>query len=187
MFDSPRHMTPMMPPVSPLSDLALDVMQRSAALGGMLHPISQGNLVKFLRLTNSYYSNLIEGHQTHPADIERANGRRIRRGPGSTEPADRKAGYTPRSRTPFGRTYHAAIIRSLPPIIFAASIGDFMDKLPEPMRRVSHPGTGGSAHRGAGENFGMPKSSSGAMCRRGHCPWKRCWRISKAAYALETP
>jgi len=29
-------------------------------------------LVDFLRITNSYYSNLVEGHYTHPVDIERA-------------------------------------------------------------------------------------------------------------------
>jgi len=41
-------------------------------LGGRLHPTTHEALVEFLRLTNSYYSNLIEGHYTHPVDIERA-------------------------------------------------------------------------------------------------------------------
>jgi hypothetical protein len=29
-------------------------------------------LIDFLRITNTYYSNLIEDHNTHPLDIERA-------------------------------------------------------------------------------------------------------------------
>jgi Fic family protein len=55
-----------------LEDKARDVVSRSAALGGQLHPTSQKPVVDLLRLINSYYSNLIEGHSTHPVDIERA-------------------------------------------------------------------------------------------------------------------
>ena len=66
-------MTPLMPQASgDLSDLALDIYRKSASLGGQLHPITRGGLVNFVRLTNSYYSNLIEGHYTPPVDIERA-------------------------------------------------------------------------------------------------------------------
>lgn len=70
----PAHkMTPHMPKVGgDLCDLALDVYRQSASLGGRLHPNTRKALVDFLRLTNSYYSNLIEGHYTHPVDIERA-------------------------------------------------------------------------------------------------------------------
>jgi Fic family protein len=70
----PAHkMTPLMPEVSgDLSDLALDIYRKSAFLEGQLHPKTRQTLVNFLRLTNSYYSNLIEGHYTHPIDIERA-------------------------------------------------------------------------------------------------------------------
>ncbi|MBI5015063.1 MAG: Fic family protein [Deltaproteobacteria bacterium] len=55
-----------------LDDLAREVVARSAALGGQLHPITQGTVTELLRWINSYYSNLIEGHSTHPVDIERA-------------------------------------------------------------------------------------------------------------------
>ena len=66
-------MTPLMPEASgDLFDIALDIYRKSASLGGQLHPTSRKALVEFLRLTNSYYSNLIEGHYTHPVDIERA-------------------------------------------------------------------------------------------------------------------
>mgnify|MGYP001030038288 CR=1 FL=1 len=80
-----QQLTPKMPKASPaLSELALDVYRSSADLGGRLHPITRRSLADFLRLTNSYYSNLIEGHYTHPVDIERAI-----KGELSSEPAKR--------------------------------------------------------------------------------------------------
>ncbi len=73
MFHPAHKITPRMPAASgDLSDLAMDVYRKSASLGARLHPIVLKTLVEFLRLTNSYYSNLIEGHYTHPVDIERA-------------------------------------------------------------------------------------------------------------------
>jgi hypothetical protein len=66
-------MTPYLPDgTSELQDQAVDVLQRSAALAGRLHPITLHGLIDFLRITNTYYSNLIEDHNTHPIDIERA-------------------------------------------------------------------------------------------------------------------
>jgi Fic family protein len=66
-------MEPMLPSGSgELEDLAREVISRSAAMGGQLHPRSQEGVASLLRLINSYYSNLIEGNSTHPVDIERA-------------------------------------------------------------------------------------------------------------------
>ncbi|MFA7404171.1 MAG: Fic family protein, partial [Pelobacteraceae bacterium] len=66
-------MEPLLPAGVPeLDDLAREVVSRSAGLGGQLHPVTRQALVELLRLINSYYSNLIEGHSTHPIDIERA-------------------------------------------------------------------------------------------------------------------
>lgn len=73
MYDHPRQMTPMMPGGSQeLSDMALDIIRNSAELKGALHPKARAAVVSLLRITNNYYSNLIEGHNTHPVDIERA-------------------------------------------------------------------------------------------------------------------
>jgi len=73
MFASSNTLTPWMPEADEeLSDMVLDVYTRSASMAGRLHPTVRKELVGFLRLTNSYYSNLIEGHYTHPVDIERA-------------------------------------------------------------------------------------------------------------------
>ncbi|HVH46323.1 MAG TPA: Fic family protein [Labilithrix sp.] len=51
---------------------SLEVIRESAALGAMLHPVTRQALVELLHKMNSYYSNLIEGHNTHPTAIERA-------------------------------------------------------------------------------------------------------------------
>lgn len=55
-----------------LSDLAAELASASAKLGHGLHPRTAANLAALVRLMNTYYSNLIEGHNTRPKDIERA-------------------------------------------------------------------------------------------------------------------
>jgi len=68
-----HEMTPLLPEQAEvLQDLALDVIQKSATLGSRQHPSTLRSLKEFLRIINSYYSNLIEGHNTHPHDIVRA-------------------------------------------------------------------------------------------------------------------
>ncbi|MHB8907778.1 MAG: Fic family protein [Syntrophales bacterium] len=68
-----HQMTPLLPEeVDDLQDLALEVLQKSAALGNRQHPVTLDTLRDLLRIINSYYSNLIEGHNTHPYDIVRA-------------------------------------------------------------------------------------------------------------------
>jgi len=73
MTDLPSKMTPLLPSGDgKLEDLAREVLSRSAALSGVLHPKTQLGIVELIRLINSYYSNLIEGRSTHPVEIERA-------------------------------------------------------------------------------------------------------------------
>lgn len=55
-----------------LESLALELVEKSARLSGTMNPITRAAIAKFLRPMNSYYSNLIEGHDTHPIDIYRA-------------------------------------------------------------------------------------------------------------------
>ena len=56
----------------PLSDLALELAAQSARFEGSLPKYAQHSLAALVRAMNCYYSNLIEGHDTHPVDIERA-------------------------------------------------------------------------------------------------------------------
>lgn len=73
MYQEPYHMTPFLPRDDvPMKELALEVIKVSERLYGGLHPITFRSMTDFLRIINSYYSNLIEGHDTHPVDIERA-------------------------------------------------------------------------------------------------------------------
>ena len=55
-----------------LTDLALELAQKSAGFKRSLPERLRISLSDLVRTTNSYYSNLIEGHDTHPIDIERA-------------------------------------------------------------------------------------------------------------------
>lgn len=55
-----------------LTDLALDLTRKSAGFRRSLPPSLLTSLAGLVRAMNCYYSNLIEGHDTHPEDIERA-------------------------------------------------------------------------------------------------------------------
>lgn len=55
-----------------LSDVIAELAAASVRLGHTLHPRTAANLAGLVRIMNSYYSNLIEGHHTRPRDIERA-------------------------------------------------------------------------------------------------------------------
>jgi Fic family protein len=55
-----------------LNDLALDLAEKSAAFRSNLPASTAIALSDLVRAMNCYYSNLIEGHNTHPIDIERA-------------------------------------------------------------------------------------------------------------------
>jgi Fic family protein len=55
-----------------LTDLALELAQRSAGFKRSLPESLLTSLAGLVRSMNCYYSNLIEGHETHPIDIERA-------------------------------------------------------------------------------------------------------------------
>lgn len=55
-----------------LVDLSVDIQREAVLLGQGLHPNSAAELTDLVRLMNCYYSNLIEGHNTRPRDIEKA-------------------------------------------------------------------------------------------------------------------
>ncbi|MGI9450922.1 MAG: Fic family protein [Geminicoccaceae bacterium] len=55
-----------------ITDLIADIAAAAERLEGRLHPRTAASLADLVRLMNCYYSNLIEGHNTTPRDIERA-------------------------------------------------------------------------------------------------------------------
>jgi Fic family protein len=55
-----------------VTDLAVELASRSAGFRRSLPDGVAAALAQLVRAMNCYYSNLIEGHDTHPVDIERA-------------------------------------------------------------------------------------------------------------------
>jgi Fic family protein len=55
-----------------VSNVVAELSTAAAKLGHALHPRTAANLAGLVRVMNTYYSNLIEGHNTRPKDIERA-------------------------------------------------------------------------------------------------------------------
>jgi Fic family protein len=55
-----------------VSDVVAELSGEAAKLGKSLHPRTASNLAGLVRIMNTYYSNLIEGHNTRPREIERA-------------------------------------------------------------------------------------------------------------------
>ena len=75
MYSHPSQFTPLMPSdaaFSRLEDEARQVVAQSYALTQAAHPTSLSQIRRLVRSMNSYYSNLIEGQSTHPANIDRA-------------------------------------------------------------------------------------------------------------------
>ena len=55
-----------------LEDLAMDLATKASGLASQLPPAVRSGIGDIVRSMNCYYSNLIEGHNTHPRDIDRA-------------------------------------------------------------------------------------------------------------------
>jgi len=66
-------MEPMLPPAGGhFESVALELHREAAALAATAHPVTRQALAELLRVVNSFYSNLIEGDHTTPAEIEAA-------------------------------------------------------------------------------------------------------------------
>lgn len=67
-------MEPMLPEeaVRDLEDVTAQLLSDASRLAGRIHPIVRESVGALVRSMNCYYSNLIEGHDTHPRDIDRA-------------------------------------------------------------------------------------------------------------------
>lgn len=74
LITAPHLMEPMLPSEGErlIEDLAFDLIAKASSLAGQIHPIVTSAVGSLVRSMNCYYSNLIEGHNTHPHDIDRA-------------------------------------------------------------------------------------------------------------------
>ncbi len=72
--ETPPRLEPCLPEsLEPeIVDLIAALSTAAERLGNRLHPKTAASLADLVRVTNCYYSNLIEGHNTMPRDIERA-------------------------------------------------------------------------------------------------------------------
>jgi Fic family protein len=73
-LETPQRIEParLEEPSEAVSDVVAELSAASATLGKALHPKTAANLASLVRVMNTYYSNLIEGHHTRPRDIQRA-------------------------------------------------------------------------------------------------------------------
>ena len=71
LYRDPIAMEPLFPsdPSGELEHLATELVRTSAKLSEAMHPVTRAAVAELVRPMNSYYSNLIEGHDTHPLDI----------------------------------------------------------------------------------------------------------------------
>jgi Fic family protein len=74
MFNSIHQFEPLVPSVlaPALNEKAADIVRLSSRLAASAHPTARAVVQELVRSMNSYYSNRIEGHGTHPLNIERA-------------------------------------------------------------------------------------------------------------------
>ncbi|MBX3208270.1 MAG: Fic family protein [Labilithrix sp.] len=119
---------------------AVDLIRESAALGSTLTPRARVEVVELLRVINSYYSNLIEGHGTRPIDIERAL-----RGDYSKEPAKRIRQLESRAHIEVQRKLEARLAADpeldlCAPALLCWLHEQFYEEMPEELRLVQHEG-----------------------------------------------
>jgi Fic family protein len=67
-------MEPMLPEETTraFEDVAFDLVSKASSLEGQINPVVIRSVGHLVRSMNCYYSNFIEGHNTHPRDIDRA-------------------------------------------------------------------------------------------------------------------
>jgi Fic family protein len=74
LIETPYRIEPCLLDSIPLdiADRIAELTAQAELLGARLHPRTAASLADLVRIMNCYYSNLIEGHNTKPRDIERA-------------------------------------------------------------------------------------------------------------------
>ena len=151
----------------PLTDLAVELAARAAGLPPQPAPRRvSAALADLVRAMNCYYSNLIEGHDTHPVDIERALRHDYSADPRTRNLQMEAAGA--HRRAALDRRRRAGRPRRRRPRVCASCIGA---SAPACRRRCS-----GSSIR---KQRRAPQSCP-AACVRGWCRWACTFRSAPA-------
>jgi len=110
-----------------LLEKSYELAVQSAKLSASIHPISVDAVSKLVSSMNCYYSNLIEGHNTKPVDIERAMA-----GDYSSTPEKRTLQLEARAHIEVEKLYLADIEGNFPSSDLLCAIHqDFYSRLPE--------------------------------------------------------
>ena len=122
-----------------LSDLALELAAASAGFRRSLPPGVMAPLAALVRAMNCYYSNLIEGHATHPVDIEKALA-----GEYSADPTKRDLQYEARAHITVQRWIDEGHLRGKATTVTAIRELHlrFSELLPDELLTASDPVTG---------------------------------------------
>lgn len=143
MYSKPQQMEPLLPQLmAELEDQAREVLSRSAALCGKLPPVTQRALTELLRIINSYYSNLIEGHSTHPVEIERAMREDYSRDPAKRHLQIESLAHINCQRQIERRTQEAPPLSVADPDFLQWVHRIFYEQLPDVLRQVKNEQTG---------------------------------------------
>jgi Fic family protein len=131
-----------------LTDLALDLAVQAAGFRRSLPPLVLASLADLVRAMNCYYSNLIEGHDTHPIDIERAI-----RSDLSKDPRKRELQLEARAHVEVQRWIDAGGLKGAAST--PAGLGElhrrFYQHLPDELRWSDNPDTGARLRMEPGE------------------------------------
>jgi len=125
-----------------LDDLALDLATKSSELAGKLRPEVRESIADLVRSMNCYYSNLIEGHNTHPRDIDQALANRY-----SQDPKKRVLQLEARAHIEVQRLIDQGDdprATTYSPEYFQWIHREFYRRVPEELRRVENIDTGES-------------------------------------------
>ena len=121
-----------------LEDMAMELAKKGSALAGTLHPLVRQSIGNLVRSMNCYYSNLIEGHETLPRDIDKALA-----GDLSKDPGKRNLQLEAKAHIEVQRIIDRGAAPMLAPVqAFLLWIHrEFCSRLPRELLRVENPDT----------------------------------------------
>lgn len=136
-------MEPMLPPDGErkLEDLAVELATKASGLASQLPSAVRRGVGDLVRSMNCYYSNLIEGHDTHPRDIDRA----LRQADYSTDPQKRALQHEAVAHIEVQRLidHHEDLSEETTSLSYLVWLHhEFCQRLPEELLWVQNPDTG---------------------------------------------
>jgi Fic family protein len=151
LITDPAWMEPMLPEESnrQLEDVAFDLTSKASSLAGQVNPIVAMAIGDLVRSMNCYYSNLIEGHDTHPRDIDRALHRNF-----STQPKKRALQLEAVAHIEVQKAIDEGKDDPAEPLTTAYVLWlhrEFCSRLPDEMLWVEDPHSGRKVHVRPGE------------------------------------